>query len=295
VQAGDLLVRFDIPAMRAEVQKQQAEVLRAGAAVEATRAAVARARELFDRGVAARREVEEATRAHAEADGALAQARASLAAAEAVASRAEVRAAFGGVIVKRLHNPGDLVDASASDPVLRVVDLRRLEVVAWVPLADVARVTTGAPAHVTGAPVPAPGLRLTVVAPAAATDGDTATAPVRLRTNGVPPWPVGTPLQVEIEAEHHANVVLVPRAAIVRDGDETAVFVASGGQAHRRTVTLGLGDDERVEIASGLAAGEAVVTDGHAGLPDGTAIRVADDSDDDRRTPVGGREGGDRP
>ena len=64
----------------AEVQRQQAEVSRAQAALDNARAAQTRARDLFDRGVAARREVEDANRAVAEAEAALAQARASLAA-----------------------------------------------------------------------------------------------------------------------------------------------------------------------------------------------------------------------
>ena len=136
VRRGDLLVRFEIPTAAAEVQRQRAEVGRALASLENAKAAQARATALFERGVAARKEVEDSNRAVADAEAALTQARASVAASEALANRAIVRATFDGVIARRLHNPGDLVEPTVSDPVLRVVDPRRLEVVASVPVTD---------------------------------------------------------------------------------------------------------------------------------------------------------------
>src|SRR6185503_19939736 len=75
VKRGDVLVRFEIPSTAAEVSKQEAETTRAQARIENARAALVRAKDLFDRGVAARKEVEDATRelADAEADLAAAQ------------------------------------------------------------------------------------------------------------------------------------------------------------------------------------------------------------------------------
>jgi multidrug efflux pump subunit AcrA (membrane-fusion protein) len=69
--------------------------------------------------------------------------------------------------------------------------------------------------------------------------------------------------------------VLVPASAIVHEGAETAVFVASGGKAHRRPVVTGLADEEHVEVKSGLEAGESVIVRGQSGLPDGAAISIA--------------------
>ncbi len=41
-------------------------------------------------------------------------------------------------------------------------------------------------------------------------------------------------------------------------------------------MTLGIEDVQRVEITSGLRAGELVITRGHLGLPDGATISVAE-------------------
>ena len=279
VRQGDVLVRFEIPTSAAEVQRQQAEVSRAQAALANAMSARTRAGELFDRGVAARKEVEETTRALAETEAALAQARASLASAVTVAGRAIVRATFDGVVAKRLHNAGDLVEPTASDAVLRVIDLRRLEVVASVPLADASRVRAGAPASLALASNDTRDVALKVLAAPAVVDAGTATIPVRLAFAAAAHIPVGTPVQVDIQAEEHSDVVLVPAAAIVREGEETAIFVAKDGKAQRHPITIGLADGTHVEILSGLNAGELVIVDGQAGLPDGAAITLITDED----------------
>ena len=269
VATGDLLVRFEIPATTVEPEKQRAEVARAQAQLEAAHAAQVRARELFDRGVGARRDMEDADRNVADAQAAVAQAQASLGAANAAAARTVVRAPFKGVIAKRLHNPGDLVEATAGDPIMRVVDLQRLEVTASVPIADVPRVAIGAAAHLTG------GVEaiLRIASRPAAVEQGTAAVPVRLAfITSSANFPVGTPVQIDLDAEEHTNVVLVPTVAIVREGEETAVFVAAENKAHRRPVTLGIRSEEKTEVRSGLKAGEVVITSGQAGLPDGATI-----------------------
>jgi len=277
VRPGDVLVRFEMPGSAADVQKQQAEAARARAAVDQARAAQQRASDLFERGVAARREVEESRRAAADAEAAVAQADAALAAARTLAGRAVVRATFAGIVAARQHNPGDLVEPSTTDPVLRVIDPHRLEVIVSVPLADVTRVRVGAAARLVGigpgggAGIDGPALH--VVSAPALVEAGTATVPVRLRPAGPLAAPVGAPVQVDIDAEHHARAVVVPAAAVVREGEETAVFVAAGGKAQRRRIRVGLADADGVEIVSGVSAGEPVIVDGQAGLPDGAAIK----------------------
>jgi RND family efflux transporter MFP subunit len=202
-----------------------------------------------------------------------------LAASEALAGRAIVRATFDGVVARRLHNPGDLVEATVGDPVLRVIDPRRLEVVASVPIADASRVEVGAPARLASAPGNASTVNLKVVSGPAAVEIGTATIPVRLGFVGQADLPAGTPVQVDIDAEQHRNAVLVPAVAIVREGEETAVFVASGGKAQRRAVQIGIADGTHVEIVSGVKAGEMVIVDGQAGLPDDAAITIDREAD----------------
>jgi RND family efflux transporter MFP subunit len=273
VRKGDLLVRFEIPTLTAAVRQRHAEVAQAQARVDQARAAAERLAGLFARGVAARKDVEDARRELADAEGALAQAESAATAADSLAARAVVYAPFAGIVAKRWHNAGAIVEPGAGDPIIRVIDLDRLEAVAAVPVADLARITPGRPARVL---VPAGQAEEAVVASLpAAVDPSGATAAVRLSFGGPTRLTAGMAVQVEIVAEEHADVVVVPAAAIVREG-EAAIAVIAGpdSKAHRKPVSLGLASGQDVEIRSGISAGDRVIVKGQDALPDGAAITV---------------------
>jgi multidrug efflux pump subunit AcrA (membrane-fusion protein) len=76
-----------------------------------------------------------------------------------------------------------------------------------------------------------------------------------------------------------SGAVVIPVAALVPEGEGYRVFVVDAGNiAHARAVTVGGRDEGRVEILSGLAAGETVVTDGAYGVEDSTHVVSARDS-----------------
>jgi RND family efflux transporter MFP subunit len=273
VRRGEVLVRFEIPTLNADVLSKGAEVTAALARLENAKANQVRLKDLFERGVASRKEVEDADREVSDAQAAQSQAQAARNSAQTLSGRQTVVATFNGVIAKRFHNPGDLVEAAASDPVLRVIDPNRLQVDASVAISDLSRIVMGAPGRLivsTGQPP----LPLKVVSRPAAVEPGTAAAPVRLSFVAAHQLAVGTPVEVEIDAEEHTDVVLVPVVAIVREGEETAVFVAAGDKAERRVVVLGIVDAMHAEIKEGVKAGEQVIVHGQAGLPDGAAIAI---------------------
>ena len=73
--------------------------------------------------------------------------------------------------------------------------------------------------------------------------------------------------------------VLVPRTAVVFEGDSAVVQVVENGQVKRREVALGLTTAETVEIRDGVAAGENVVATAGAFVRDGdtvTPVTLAD-------------------
>jgi RND family efflux transporter MFP subunit len=282
VRSGEPLVRFDLPRALQELARLRAELARAEALAEHTRAAVARLREFVERGLVSRRDLDTAERELADATTALERTQTQYAAAEAAAARAIVRAPFDGVVLERFHGPGDLVQPVATDPVLRIADPRRIEVMALVPSSELSRIVPGARAQM---PHPADGtpVRLTVTGPAPRRGGAAAASaaadsmvPVRLAFVDPVSVPVDATVHVEIEAGERAGVLLVPAEALIRDSGRTFVMVADGSRASRRPVTTGAVDDSgRVEIAEGLRQGELVITRGHVGLKDGTLVTVA--------------------
>ena len=66
----------------------------------------------------------------------------------------------------------------------------------------------------------------------------------------------------------------VPREAIAERGGKNVVFVLVSQRVAKRDVELGLGDDETVEVRSGLEQGERIVVRGLETLADGSRVRV---------------------
>lgn len=275
VKPGDLLVRFEIPSLSTDLATRQSEVQQAEARVENAQASVTRLTTLVEHGVAAQKELEDAKRELAESRAALTQAQNARRNATVLESRTIVRARFAGVIAKRAHNPGDMVDASATDVILRVIDPSRLQVVTSVAIADLARVQVGQPAHilVPGGDDPVAGKVLT--RPAAVEPGGV-TADVRIAFDEPTQLAAGTPVRVEIVTERHPNALSVPIGAVLHEEDEAFVMVAGpDNKAHTRRVTVGLTTQKAAEITAGLKPGDNVITQGQQGLPDGATITVA--------------------
>ena len=274
VRKGDVVVRFEIPSLQADVAARMSDLQRAQARLENARAALERVQSLFERGVAARKEVEDAQRELAEGEAALSEAKSAGSAAALSAQRLTVHALFDGVVAARAHNPGDLVDA-ANETILRILDPDRLEVNASIPARELSRIHEGSLATVavseTDPPQPARVRSLPV-----SVDPLTAMATVRLDFVEDPHLPAGTPVQVAIIADERQDALVVPSGALVREGEDTFVYtVDAEGKAHRKKVTIGLVSDTDVEIVSGLEAGENVIVRGQAGLPDGAAVAPA--------------------
>jgi membrane fusion protein (multidrug efflux system) len=71
---------------------------------------------------------------------------------------------------------------------------------------------------------------------------------------------------------------VVPVTSLLEaDGSEATVFVvAQGDVAKKRAVRTGRLLGERVEVITGLAPGDRVVTEGAAWLDDNDAVRILD-------------------
>jgi RND family efflux transporter MFP subunit len=275
VKAGDLLVRFDIPSLTADVAAGRARVSQAQARVQAATANVDRLTSLLDQGVAAPRDVEDATRQRAEAVADVEQAQSAVEAAIALSNRAEVRAPFAGVVAQRLHNPGDLVEPASTDAVLKVINPDRLQVIAAVPAADLPRIRVGAPARVQ-LPNRAESEAATVLTRAPEVDPATAAGNVRLHFTTRTALTAGTSVQVQIALDERADAVIVPAASIVTDGnDRFAMIVGNDNKARKQPVTTGIVTRTQAEVTSGVKPGDKVIVRGQQALPDG-AIVVAE-------------------
>ena len=165
-----------------------------------------------------------------------------------------------GVVVNRGISVGTSVDPSTT--LLTIADLSRVWVLAEVPEANIPGIRVGATAQLD---FPASGrppfaARVDFLYPTL-TDR-TRTLRVRFSaanpSGGLRPGLYGT---AAFEATGQP-VITVPRDAVVDTGVQQHVFVATGDRFEPRAVTLGVQLTDRVEIRSGLEAGERIVSAG---------------------------------
>lgn len=81
--------------------------------------------------------------------------------------------------------------------------------------------------------------------------------------------------EVVLIGERRENVPVVPRRALTDRGGRRVVFVLRGQRVEQRTVEIGLGDDEHVEIRQGVEPGDRVVVRGLETLTDQMPVRVS--------------------
>ena len=80
-------------------------------------------------------------------------------------------------------------------------------------------------------------------------------------------------LNVTLARDEH-DAVMVPEAALVPEQSRQFLFVIEAGRATRREVRIGGRQPGRVEIVSGLKAGEQVIVEGTQKVREGGEVRV---------------------
>ena len=260
VEKGAVILRIDERAASQAVAASEAQVREAEAALVNARAQFERTRQLL-----AQKFVSQAALDKAEADYKAAESRmkATLAGAGAAATEKSfttIVAPYSGVVSARHVQLGEM--ASPGKPLLTGFDPTGLRVVATVPSAQVPAIQAGAKARIE---VPSLGRWVEVkgvtVVPSA--DPRTHTTQVRL---DLPDNAKG--LLPGVFARAHfvtgrAPRLMVPREAVLRRSEVTAVYVVGADGAPRlRQVRTGTAADEKsIEILAGLKAGEKVALD----------------------------------
>lgn len=72
------------------------------------------------------------------------------------------------------------------------------------------------------------------------------------------------------------QAMLVPKDAVLHEGDETFVLVVKDGYAEKRVVELGSAIEDRWHVRTGIAAGDEVIVSGNEKLKAGSAVTVVE-------------------
>ena len=284
VKRGQPLAIIDEAALADQAKQAQAQLAKARAESNLANTSRARVQRVFERGIAARQELDDATARVASAEATEAEANATAQIARRQVARTSVRSPLDGVVLHVFHKSGELVDGTAATPIVEVGDPSSLELVGTAAAADLVRSKRGATATIE---VPAlPGLRLSgvVAAVSPAIDRMTGLGVVRISLN------LGHDTQPPVGATATAHVVIgVGREALVAPtaalrtpiGSQAEVVICGADQrAHVVSVRRGKTVDTWTEIetmspdagAPALAAGTLLAVEPVLGVADGAPL-----------------------
>ena len=68
--------------------------------------------------------------------------------------------------------------------------------------------------------------------------------------------------------------IVIPRHTILERDQGRVVYVFDDGKAFRRDITIGLSQQDQVQVVQGLNKGELIVVEGHTKLTDGEEVNV---------------------
>jgi len=187
--------------------------------------------------------------------------------------RTVIRSPIDGVVAKRLIKVGNTL--TPNQAVYVVTDFDPLLAVLYVPENALARLKAGQPATLNADALAGKSFSGRVARLSPVVDPQTGTFKVTVevrRTDHV--LAPGMFARVSVTYDVHKDALTVPRAAILTEDGESAVYVVKAGVAHRVQVSLGYSDGDKVEITKGIASGDMVVTLGQNSLKDGTKVAV---------------------
>ncbi|MGO8709100.1 MAG: efflux RND transporter periplasmic adaptor subunit [Terracidiphilus sp.] len=208
------------------------------------------------------------------AQGQLTSAQGKYNGAEAQVNYSEIHSPIDGVVTDRPVFAGET--AAAGTPLITVMDTSVLLAKTHIAhsLAQQLKIGDSAAVHVPGLTDAVPA-KVSMISPAL--DAGSTTVEVWLKIdNRAGALKVGSPVKVSITGRTVANAWKVPDSAIVtaNDGTKSVMVVGADGAAHRKPVTLGIDDGADVQVVSGLAPSDMVITVGAYALDEGTSVKV---------------------
>lgn len=263
VKQGDKLVQV----RAAELASLQHAVGAARLSIRTKQAIALRTRQLVEARAASQNDLlvaeSELAEARLAADEAAAKLR-SLSVQQAGDTTFWVLATRSGTVVQLDAAPGKQVGPDKDKPVATVADLDEVLVVGDVAQRHAASLSPGMPVKVSFPGSAAPVIEGTVESVSELVDPERQTVPIRVRLpNARRALRPNAYVDLAFAPGGDARVVQVPAEAIVSDGAASVVFVETEDRVfRRRPVQLGRQTRERAEVASGLRAGERVVTTG---------------------------------
>lgn len=195
-------------------------------------------------------------------------------------SDALVKAPIGGTITEKPIERGMYI--TPSTPLATITDVSAVKVTISVPETELTDWSVGRTVPVEFEAYPGVSFRGTVHH-IGLKGGEAGKFPVEIRVdnNQLPQHPlrqyplrVGMTARISRKNSPSASALTIPRAALVQNGDTTAVYVLQGQRVQLRPIQTGEQAGTNLVVRQGLQAGEQVVVSGANGLRDGQNVVI---------------------
>ncbi len=283
VKAGDVLVELDKRQIDAQIEQALASIKRDEAQIEQAKRNDERSTELAQRGVTSRVTADDARTAASVA-------MANKAADEALLKNLQLQRTFHtitapisgrvGVIAVR---PGTFVrNADANSIIATINQIDPIYVAIAVPQEMFAQIMDSIRLNSARVELTVPGTDKPISGPVFMVDNtvDNATGLITVRSR-VPNaeaviWP-GQVAQARLILREEPNAVVVPNEAVQTSQAGPYVYVVEANKARLRRVKVSRTVAGETVVASGLKAGEVVITDGHLRVTEGATLAATPD------------------
>jgi len=277
VRRGQLLGRLDLTEYEVRVKEREAQLKSAESQVDQTLRTLENTRQLKEKNFVSQSALDASRSAWEVAVGNRDAAAAQAALARKSLADAVLIAPIDGVVAERFAQPGEKLPIDGR--VLSIVDLSKMEIEAPVPAAEIGSVKIGQSVELRIEGVSARQVgRIVRIAPA--TQAGTRSVPIYIALdNRDPSVRAGLFAQGVLAIDQRDGVLAIPIGAVRDAGGRTFVYAIANDKLIERDIKLGLrdetgGDGTRVEVVSGLNAGDRIVATNLGSLRAGSTVRV---------------------
>ncbi len=277
VSKGDLLVRIEDRDLTAKRQQATSAVSEAKAVLGNAKANAVRLRNLYKERAVSKQRLDEVEMGLSRAEAGVSAAEGALAEVEANLRYSSIRSSMTGVVVAKFIQTGDM--AAPGVPLIAVEQQNPMKVTVEVSEQDLAFIRVQS--------------EVRVEIDATGESGETALTG-RVETIVPSGDPSSRTFQVKVLIDNTDGAIrsgmfarvyfpkgereglLIPVDAIVREGQLEGVYLIRDGRARLRWVRLGRVYQDRVEVISGLSAGDRIVQSPDR-VADGVRVEVGSD------------------
>ncbi len=297
VKAGDLLATIDPRQFEMALMQTSGQRLRDEAQLDSARVTLQRFKTLLEQDSIARQEVDTQAALVKQLEGTVVIDKASEGSARLNLGYTRVVAPISGRVGLRTVDVGNVVSSSDANGIALITQVTPIDVVFSIPQDQVGELqqtaASGTPMKVIALDRTRTNVLDTGVFASLDNQVDTTTGTVKAKarfTNSKLTLFPSQFVNVRLEVRNIENAVVVPVTAVRlgANGDYVYVLNAAERTVSLRPIKRGQATAEKIVVASGLQAGERVITEGADRLKDGASVVLPGDSP---RGPGGGGGG----